>query len=92
MLNITTCTKIRDSELIKTWSAEWIVRMQIENQFEIVPQDLFINALTHVFDLKVPPTNLAELLGPYKEKFPVPLTLRKMLEAMPKSFYMQRVK
>lgn len=92
MLNITTCEKIRNSDIWKTWSADWILRMQAENGYEIVPNDVLSNAILISLSLKEPPANPGVLMEMYKQKYPQPLTLKKMLEPLPKSFYMQRVK
>ncbi len=52
MLTETVCTKVLQSEVWKLWSADTIVKMQLENQFPVVPSDLLMAAIRQALQLK----------------------------------------
>ena len=94
MLNITTCTKILNSDIWKTWSADWITRMSFENKFQLVPEEILEKSLIITFNMTGRPQDAmpGSLKLLYENKGFKPLTLKEMLASLPKSFYMQRVK
>lgn len=92
MLNEITCSNILNSDIYKIWSADTIVRFQVENAYPVVPDELFIDALKISFNLEAQPDNVAQLIPAYRQKWPVPLTLKEFLVHLPKKFYMTRVK
>jgi len=92
MLNEVTCSNILNSDIWKIWSPDTIVRFQVESAFPLVPDQLFADALKMVFNLKELHENLVHIVPLYKQRWPVPLTLKEFLIQLPKSFYMTRVK
>jgi hypothetical protein len=92
MLNEVTCSNILNSDIHKIWSADTIVRFQVENAYKVVPDELFIEAVKISFNLKEQPENIAHIIPAYKQRWPKPLTLKEMLVQLPKKFYLTRVK
>jgi len=52
MLTETVCKKVLDSEVWKLWPSDTIVKMQVENGFKVVPDDLLLAALRQTLKLK----------------------------------------
>jgi hypothetical protein len=92
MLNRVTCDKILASDISKSWGAGSIVRMQVENMYPLVSEELFMDSIKMVFDIKDLPGDLSTLMPAYRSKWPNPLSLKEMLAYLPKKFYMGRVK
>ena len=52
MLTETVCKKVLESDVWKLWTADTIVKMQIENRHQVVPNDLLLAALRQTLQLK----------------------------------------
>jgi hypothetical protein len=92
MLNVTTCTNILNSDIWKIWSADTIVRFQMESAYPVVPNELFADSLKIVFNIPELPPDISHLFPAYKQRWPNPLTLKEILAQLPQKFYMSRVK
>lgn len=51
MLTETVCNRVLHSEVWKLWTATTIVKMQVENAFQLVPEDLFYAASRQTFKI-----------------------------------------
>lgn len=52
MLIKTVCNKVLESQAWKLWQADVIVKMQIENGYTLVPEEVFTAALKQIFNIE----------------------------------------
>ena len=89
------CQKIYDTEIWKTWKMDYVVRLQLQSSFSILPKEVFENYLKIVFNLKEipdPPNYGPVIVTNYKQKWGNPLTLKEIVSWVPKSFLYNIVK